>query len=98
MGDILSLISIFPKTSIGSCRKSDNHHLARLLIKSGYILYMNHKSLITLSAYILKTKCRNLAIFFLFSLTLKKHFIFEFLSFHSVFGQNYANKEKGLDT
>ncbi len=89
------LFSMFLKTSIGSCRKSDNNHLGRLLIKSGYTLDMKQKSLIALSAYILKTKCRNLAIFFFFSLTLEKHFIFAFLSFHFVFWKNYANEKKG---
>ncbi len=88
------LFSIFLKTSIGSCK---NYHLGRLLIKSGYTLDMKHKSLITLSAYILKTKCRNLAIFSFF-LTLKKQFIFEFWVFISFFGKIMPIKKKGLDT
>ncbi len=76
------LFFIFPKTSIGSCK---NHHLGRLLIKSGYTLDMKHKSLITLSAYILKTKCKNLAIFPFFSLwkstsILNFEFSFRFLA------------------
>ncbi len=95
MGDILSLISIFPKTSIGSCRKSDNHHLGRLLIKSGYTLYVNHKSLITLSAYILKTKCRNLAFFFFFFSLWKSTSFLNFWVFISFFGKIMPIKKKG---
>jgi hypothetical protein len=92
------LFSIFLKTSIGrSCRNSDNHHLGKLLIKSGYTLDMKHKSWITLSAHILKTKSRNLAIFLFFS-HFGKALHFWILSFHFVFWKNYANKKKRLDT
>ncbi len=92
------LFSIFPKTSIGSCRTSDNHHLGRLLIKSGYTLDMKHKSWITLSAYILKTKCRNLVYFFFFLSLWKSTSFSNFWVLISFFGKIMPTKKKRLDT
>ncbi len=89
------LFSIFLKTSIGSCRKSDNHHLGRLLIKSGYTLDMKHGSWITLSAYILKTKCRNLATFFFFLSLWKSSSFLNFWVFIWFFGKMMPIKKKG---
>ncbi len=88
------LFSIFLKTSIGSCRKSDNHHLGRLLIKSGYTLDMKHRSWITISAYILKTKCRNLAIFFFFLSLWKSSSFLNFWVFIWFFGKIMPIKKK----
>ncbi len=88
------LFSIFPKTSIGSCRTSDNRHRGRLLIKSGYTLDMKHKSWITLSAYILKTKCRNLVYFFFFLSLWKSTSFSNFWVLISFFGKIMPTKKK----